>query len=131
MLLPRTMTRRHFVETLESRSYLSQFSFAPVVRYPTGSLADYVSLADVNGDGKLDAITADYGGLSTVSVLLGNGNGTFQAAQHFPVGNGPESLAVADVNGDNKPDLIVVNSGSNPADTTNTDINSVSVLLDG
>ena len=44
-----------------------------------------------------------------MSVLLGNGNGTFQAAVNFPTGAGPNSVAVADVNGDGKPDLIVAN----------------------
>ena len=39
-----------------------------------------MAVADVNGDGKLDIIVANHG-TSTVSVLLGNGDGTFQA-QH-------------------------------------------------
>ena len=44
-----------------------------------------------------------------MSVLLGNGNGTFQAQQTFATGSNPTSVAVADVNGDGKPDLVVAN----------------------
>ena len=42
-------------------------------------------------------------------MLLGNGNGTFQAQQTFAAGSNPVSVAVADVNGDGKPDLVVAN----------------------
>jgi hypothetical protein len=56
---------------------------------------------------------------NSVSVLLGNGNGTFQSAVNFGVGSGPFSAAVADVNGDGRPDLVTANYGSA----------SVSVLL--
>jgi hypothetical protein len=77
-----------------------------------------VAVADVNGDGRPDLVVANkYSG--SVSVLLGNGNGTFQAAQNFSVGTGPVAVAVADVNGDGHPDLITANYFSN----------SVSVLL--
>jgi hypothetical protein len=54
-----------------------------------------------------------------VSVLLGNGDGTFQAARNFAAGNRPWSVAVGDFNGDGIPDLAVANSYSN----------NVSVLL--
>jgi hypothetical protein len=50
--------------------------------------------------------------LCIVSVLLGNGNGTFQSAVNFAVGFDPSSVAVADVNGDGRPDLVVANTGS-------------------
>ena len=49
---------------------------------------------------------------NTVSVLLGNGNGTFQAQQTFATGAGPQSVAVGDVTGDGIPDLVVANFGS-------------------
>ena len=45
-------------------------------------------MADFNGDGKSDLVTADYDG-NTASVLLGNGNGTFQAKQSFGTGSRP------------------------------------------
>jgi hypothetical protein len=46
-----------------------------------------------------------------VSVLVGNGDGTFQNQKSFPVGSTPDSVAVADVTGDGKPDLITTNFG--------------------
>lgn len=86
--------------------------------YDTGSyFSSSIAIADVNRDGKLDAIVAsacgtifscnfasDYGG--PVVVLLGNGDGTFQAP--IVVGESRGTIAVADVNGDGKPDLIEI-----------------------
>ena len=50
---------------------------------------------------------------SGVSVLLGNGDGTFQAAVDFGAGSEPRSVAVGDFNGDGKLDLAVANFISN------------------
>src|SRR5262249_35784412 len=49
----------------------------------------------------------------TVSIRLGNGNGTFTAEPDVAVGSHPQSVAVADFNGDGKADLAVANLGSN------------------
>ena len=48
-------------------------------------------------------------------MLLGNGNGTFQAKQSFGTGDQPRSVAVADFNGDGKSDLVTADSGSGTA----------------
>jgi hypothetical protein len=74
-----------------------------------------VAVADVNGDGKPDLVTANiYANPGDVSVLLGNGSGGFTAASGspFPAGVDPISVAVADFNGDGKPDLAVANYSS-------------------
>ncbi len=75
-----------------------------------------VAVADVNGDGKPDLIVTTSGFLppspvGNVSVLLGNGDGTFQAPQTYAAGIGPLSVVVADLNGDGKPDLVVTDYG--------------------
>jgi hypothetical protein len=95
-------------------------TFQPAVLYGTGSNAQGVAVSDVNGDGNLDLVVAndpcgDYYKCSTqgsVGVLLGKGDGTFQAAVTYGSGaNRARSVAVADVNGDGKPDLMVANHG--------------------
>jgi hypothetical protein len=79
---------------------------------PLPPAADYsrqpysVQTADLNGDGKPDVVTTNLD--NTVTVLLGNGDGTLQAPTLFTAGPGPMmtlSVAVADLNGDGKPDL--------------------------
>ena len=68
-----------------------------------------MAVGDVNGDGKPDLVVANDGS-NTVSVLLGNGNGTFQAQQTFATGTEPNSVAVGDLTGDGKPDIVVANA---------------------
>ncbi len=83
------------------------------VSAPLSSLSGYTPMLvrDLNGDGKGDLIAVGYipdvG--SGVSVLLGNGDGTFHTASGSPyVGNGGSGLFAADVNGDGKPDIVAV-----------------------
>jgi hypothetical protein len=86
-------------------------SFQAQVTNSVGTAPSSVVLADVNGDGKLDVIAtnSNASGLGSASVLLGNGDGTFQAQVTFATGANPSALAVADVSGDGKPDLITAN----------------------
>jgi FG-GAP-like repeat/Bacterial Ig-like domain (group 3) len=105
---------------LPSRSQVLKVS--PVL-YPSGGQgAGNVVLADVNKDGKLDAIVPNNSG--PIGILFGNGDGTFQKAVTYPAASpGSGSIAVADLNGDGWPDLAAVS-----ADNTETS-SHVSVLL--
>jgi len=71
-------------------------------------------MGDLNGDGKQDVAVADLNQYApgTVSVLLGNGDGTFQPATAYATGMATDSVAIADLNGDGKPDLVVLDAGS-------------------
>ncbi|TVS21217.1 MAG: VCBS repeat-containing protein, partial [Planctomycetaceae bacterium] len=96
--------------------------------HPVGANPRAVVVADVNGDGILDLISANYQD-DTVSVLLGNGDGTFEGHETFNVGKNPTSVAVADVNGDGVPDLVTANEGVLTNSFTANETSSVSVLL--
>jgi hypothetical protein len=81
----------------------------------TGIGGTSMALGDLNGDGKLDVATVTYMGYTnyagTVSVRLGNGDGSFAAATGYRVGVDPDSAALGDVNGDGKLDIVVANQG--------------------
>jgi hypothetical protein len=68
-----------------------------------------VAIGDFNGDGKSDLVVNNAND-NTVSVLLGNGDGTFQAQVTYQAGSGPYSVTLADLNGDGKLDLVVPNA---------------------
>jgi hypothetical protein len=91
--------------------------------YVTSSVISSLSVADLDGDGRADDVVV--GGIFDTSYLIGNGNGTFQAAE--PLG-GPESVAVATafVNGDGWIDIIKVNLDANLSSSPQ---GSISVLL--
>ena len=88
--------------------------FEPTVEYdviierPTD-----VAIADLNGDSHPDLAASCIGWVNNVSVLLGNGDGTFQPAVDYGTGEDPVSVSVDDLNGDGIPDLVSGNVGSN------------------
>ncbi len=74
----------------------------------TGDLPWSLATADFNGDGIPDLAVANYSG-GTVSILLGNGDGTFSQPAGITIGNTTFYVATGDFNGDGKPDLAVAN----------------------
>ncbi len=96
------------LESLEDRTLLTGVNFSPPVSYPVGQVPFAIASGDLNGDGKPDLVVPNQSS-NTVSVLLGNGDGTFQAAMNFAGMPCPRSVAIGDFNGDGKPDLVVPN----------------------
>jgi hypothetical protein len=98
--------------TLSGADFVDQL----IIRQPASSLVS----GDFNGDGKLDlAVTNDSSGYtgpgqSSYSILLGNGDGTFQmpVTTELAVNTTPTSIQTADFNGDGVLDLAVLGSGN-------------------
>jgi hypothetical protein len=91
-----------------------------------GPNPDSIAVADFNGDGIPDIVVAnspcdpDCGLPGYMSVMIGNGDGTFKSPAKFALdGEAPAQLTVADFNLDGKPDVATVNADSS----------TVSVLL--
>jgi hypothetical protein len=111
-------------------------TFQTATTYQTGAEPSSIVVADFNGDGKQDVavtnpacILPNFGlcGGSTISMLWGNGDGTFRKRLDYHVGPAPLALAAGDLNGDSKPDLVAV-IGAN-ATNTQPATNAATVLL--
>ena len=96
--------------TLAEPSPTYALEFSASTAYPVGTAPVAIVIADFNGDGKPDLAVANSGS-SNVSILLNNGDGTFQAAVNHTAGTSPTMLVAGDFDGDGKQDLIVVNLG--------------------
>ena len=94
---------------LAANSLAVEFSAASA--YAVGSSPQTVVVGDFNGDGKLDLAVLNTAS-NNVSILLGNGDGTFQAAKNSPCGTNPSGILVGDFNGDGKLDLAVFMAGN-------------------
>lgn len=100
----RPVGRQPRFEEFEDRRMLT---FSPLANYAVGQSPQAIVSADFNNDHIVDLAVANYTD-STVSVLLGNTNGSFQPALTSPTGANPVSLAVGDFDGDGVLDVATV-----------------------
>jgi hypothetical protein len=98
-------THRPNLEALEDRSVPA---FLAPIDYAAGARPNAVVTADFNGDGRLDLATANHDS-NSVSILLGNGDGTFQTPRIFTTSGSPVWIEAGDFNGDGKLDLVTGN----------------------
>jgi len=90
-----------------------QGGFGSPLTIATGPLAFNVMAADLNGDSNLDLVVCNYANPNSdpgdVSILLGQGDGTFTAPSNMDAQNQPIASFIADFNGDGNNDLVVCN----------------------
>ncbi|HEX4001189.1 MAG TPA: FG-GAP-like repeat-containing protein [Candidatus Acidoferrales bacterium] len=82
------------------------------ISLPSGYEPAGLASADLNGDGHIDLVVADSGS-NTISVLLGNGDGTFRQRTDYPTGSKPVCVAFGDFNGDGASDIAIANQSGN------------------
>ncbi len=90
-------------------------TFTKGVNYalPTGTIAEGAALADVNLDGKLDAVVATNG--TGFALYLGKGDGTFATGTTVTTSSGmPYGVTTGDLNADSKPDVLLTSANATP-----------------
>jgi hypothetical protein len=110
---PQTNRRKTFhpgFEPMEARAMLTIIAPAQI-NDPVGTTPAAVVIGDLNGDGRADVVAANRAA-NTVSVLMGNGDGSLQSRIDYPVGTTPVGVALGDFNGDGKPDIATANFGT-------------------
>lgn len=89
-------------------------TFTSAQNFAAGAGAYGMALGDFNGDGKVDIAVSNYSeaGTNALSILLGNGDGTFQEQQRYDAGTGGSGIAASDFNNDGVIDLAIANDSS-------------------
>ena len=100
-----SLTSPQFIPAVSSNLF-------PRTDIATGKDPVAIVASDFNSDGKLDLAVANHDD-NTVSIFLGNGDGTFTSKGTLATGQGPVAMVTADFNNDSIPDLAVLNETDN------------------
>lgn len=100
-----TVETPNFLQTIGINPHSDGISFAAPTTAATGSTDISIATADFNGDGNTDLVSANVQS-KTLSVLLGNGDGTFRTETLSTSPDSPCSVVTGDFNGDGKMDIV-------------------------
>jgi hypothetical protein len=110
-------TNAPFSVTFPSSQVIDATAFATKVDFTTGTYPNFSVIGDIDGDGKPDLASTNYGS-NTISIYRNTSTsgslnaGSFSTKVDFTTGSIPVGIAIGDMDGDGKPDLVVTNYGS-------------------
>jgi hypothetical protein len=115
VVISNSHSNSNIVSILRNESSIGTVNFSSQIDYLAGNTATTAAVGDLDGDGKPDIVTANYGS-SSVSVFQNistPGIINFAAKADFITNNYPYSVSIADITGDGKPDLAVASELNN------------------
>ncbi|MBK0380356.1 FG-GAP-like repeat-containing protein [Mucilaginibacter segetis] len=98
-----------------TRGVITSTSFSANKNFNTGNIPQASTIGDLDGDGRIDAVTTDYGD-NTVSVfhnISSPGRAQFDSRIILASEINPQNVKIADIDGDGIPDLLIANNESN------------------
>jgi hypothetical protein len=106
-------------------------SFAPYMDFSVGATPESIAVGDLDGDGKPDLVTGNYGG-NTISVLHNtstSGSVSFATSVPMSAGSNPQAVAISDLDGDGKPDVVAANFADNDISVYHNNSTSGTIAL--
>ncbi|MFI5252106.1 MAG: FG-GAP-like repeat-containing protein [Bacteroidota bacterium] len=97
---------------------ITSASFDLPITFATGTSPVGLALGDIDGDGKVDIVTANGGG-NSISIFRNIAtpgpitSGSLAGKVDFPTGSSPYDVVIGDLDGDGKQDIVVSNNSSN------------------